>query len=90
MKCKERLYLTADSKKLVPEGHKDAALLYAVPGDEIPETAVELFKLVDGGLKPKAAAKGGENKESPPAGDKEAKPGEDKGPAAADEGAGAQ
>jgi hypothetical protein len=37
MKCTQRLYLTADRKALVPHGHKKAATLYAIPGDEIPE-----------------------------------------------------
>lgn len=51
MKCTQRLYLTADRKKLVPEGDKKAASLYAIPGDEIPGSAHELFGLVDGHLK---------------------------------------
>lgn len=51
----ERLFLTADKAKLVPEGHKDGAFLYAAPGDEIPDSAVEKFGLVKGGMS--AAAK---------------------------------
>ena len=55
MICKLRLYLTADKAKAVPEGHKDAATLYASPGDEIPASAAERFGLKDGGLPEKAA-----------------------------------
>lgn len=53
MIAKERLYLTEDRKRLVAEGDPKAAFLYCTPGDEIPESAAELFKLVDGGLRPK-------------------------------------
>lgn len=89
MKAKVRLYLTANGKALVDEGDPKGASLYAAPGDEIPESAVELFGLVDGGLKgakaksgdagaakPKTAA--GKAKEAAPGEDKEAAPGEDK------------
>jgi hypothetical protein len=51
MKCTQRLYLTAGSLALVAAGSKDAVTLYAVPGDEIPESAAERFGLVDGHLK---------------------------------------
>lgn len=51
MKCTQRLYLTADRKKVVEAGHKKAATLYAVPGDEIPQEAHDRFGLVDGHLK---------------------------------------
>lgn len=51
MKCRQRLYLTADRKKIVPEGDKKAASLYAVPGDEIPQESHDRFGLVDGHLK---------------------------------------
>jgi len=57
MICKQRLYLTADKAKVVAEGDARAAFLYAVPGDEIPESAAERFGLVDGGLPEKKAAK---------------------------------
>lgn len=50
MIAKERIYLNAERTKALPEGHKDAAFLYATPGDEIPESAVELLGLVDGGF----------------------------------------
>ena len=68
MKCTQRLYVTKDRKKAVPAGHKDAAALYAVPGDEIPQSAADRFGLVDGHLKgfdPDAAEKedrGGKDK----------------------------
>ncbi|WP_346915054.1 helix-hairpin-helix domain-containing protein [uncultured Roseibium sp.] len=64
MIAKQRLYLTADKKTAVAEGDKRAAFLYAVPGDEIPDSAAKQFGLVDGGLpkpgKP-ATSKDGQN-----------------------------
>lgn len=48
MYAKERLYLTADQSKLVREGDGEGATLYAAPGDEIPDSAVARFGLVDG------------------------------------------
>lgn len=58
MQAKERLFLNADKTKLVKDGDNHAAFLYAVPGDEIPESAASKFGLVDGRLKgsDKAAA----------------------------------
>ncbi len=76
MKCTQRLYLTKDRKAVVADGDKRAATLYAVPGDEIPESAVKLFGLVDGGLK--ASKQGGSGKEQKGGSDKEQKSGKDK------------
>ncbi|MDR6708163.1 hypothetical protein J2X73_002534 [Novosphingobium sp. 1748] len=45
-----RLCLTADREELVAEGDPRAAFLYASVGDEIPQSAVEKFGLVDGKL----------------------------------------
>lgn len=45
-----RLCLTADRDELVAEGDPRAAFLYASVGDEIPQSAVEKFGLVDGKL----------------------------------------
>lgn len=76
MKCTQRLYLTDNKKKLVGEGDPKATSLYAVPGDEIPESAAEQFDLVDGHLKgfdPAAAAK-----EADAGSDKEQKAGANK------------
>lgn len=39
----ERMYLTAGRDRIVPEGHPDAAFLYAAPGDEVPDSAAELI-----------------------------------------------
>lgn len=50
MQAKERLWLTADRARLVPEGHADAATLYAAIGDRIPDSAAARFGLADGGL----------------------------------------
>jgi len=79
----ERLYLTADRKKVVAAGDKAAAALYATPGDEIPESAVERFGLTDGGLPkakpPSGGAKGDDAaKEKKAAANKEAGSGGDK------------
>lgn len=81
MQAKERLYLTTDRKELVREGDPAAATLYAGPGDEIPESAVQLFGLVDGtlGKGGKGSGDKGGTKEQKPGQDKEQKPGEDKG-----------
>lgn len=50
MVATERLYLTADRKRLVREGDRRAATLYCTPGTQIPASAVALFGLVDGTL----------------------------------------
>ena len=47
--AKVRLFHNADKTKLVHEGD-EAAFLYANTGDEIPDTACELYGLVDGDL----------------------------------------
>jgi hypothetical protein len=69
MKCTQRLYLTADRKKVVGDGDKKAASLYAVPGDEIPQSAHDAFGLVDGHLKgfdPSSAPKAKEPEQPSP------------------------
>lgn len=86
----ERLYLTADKARLVLEGDKDGATLYAAPGDEIPASAVERFKLVDGTVgkaKGAKAAPVNPTKEKQPGGDKEKAPGDDKGAGSGTKGA---
>lgn len=81
--AQERMFLNADKTKALPEGHKDAAFLYAGVGDEIPASACERFGIVDGKLggkpaeapaKAKAAAKS-----KPAPANKEKAPAEDKG-----------
>ncbi|XHC12296.1 helix-hairpin-helix domain-containing protein [Labrenzia sp. ac12] len=57
MYAKQRLYLTAKKDKVVAEGDKNAAFLYAAIGDEIPDSAAKQFGLVDGGLPEKGKAK---------------------------------
>lgn len=93
MQATERLYLTENRKQLVREGDSRGAFLYAAPGDEIPDSAVEMFGLVDGTLpqgksKAKEAAPA-EDKEAAPAEDKEAAPAEDREAAPAEDKAGA-
>lgn len=83
MQAKERLFFTADRKRVVAEGDQKAAFLYAAPGDEIPESAAEKFGLVDGRLKGRKPAadksKAPDNdKSGKPDGDKSKKPGADK------------
>ena len=77
MLAAERLWLTAGRDRLVREGHKDAATLYAAVGDEIPDSAAAMFGLADGrlGAAPLAAKerkapdnkerKGGDDKSGP-------------------------
>ena len=48
--AKARLYHTADKSRLVPEGHDEAAFLYANEGDEIPADACTLYGLKDGAI----------------------------------------
>lgn len=76
MKANERLYLTPDRKKLVRAGHKDAAFLYASPGDNIPGSAAERFGLKDGKLP--AGKNGGGKSDKGGAEDKSGKKGDDK------------
>ncbi len=62
MQAQERLYLTEKKDKLVGEGDKRASTLYAVPGDEIPDSAAEKFGLKEGKLPSNKEAKVGEAK----------------------------
>lgn len=88
MIAQERLYLTEKRDRVVREGDARSAFLYAVPGDEIPQSAVDRFGLVDGRLpdksasKPKAAsdapAPGSKSAAKPKSGTKEKAPAEDK------------
>lgn len=79
MRAKERLWLTADKKRLVPDGHVDGATLYAAAGDDVPPDAAETFGLVDG-MAPRASnkVKSGGSKQEKPGEDKQGKPGENK------------
>lgn len=91
MIAKVRLYLNAAQTALFLEGDPEGATLYCAAGDEIPDSAVELFGLVDGTLPEKDAAeekadgekaggKGrGKTKEARPRPNKEKEPGEGSG-----------
>jgi len=59
MKSNERLWFNDDKSKLLPEGHPQAASLYAAIGHEIPDETAERFGLEDGRLPDKKAAEGG-------------------------------
>ena len=48
----ERLFLTADREKVVPEGDPEAAFLFATPGDEVSEEDAKRY-----GIKPSKANK---------------------------------
>lgn len=77
----QRLYLSADKKVLVPEGHERAATLYATPGTTIPASACERFGLIDGALPEKKAPakKAPAGKSKPAPGNKEQPAPENKG-----------
>lgn len=73
--AQERMWLTQDKKKLVPDGDKKAATLYCAKGDLIPDQMVRLFSIThEGFIKGSPASKkqsdqgedksrsGGENK----------------------------
>jgi len=62
----EKLFLVADKSALVREGDERAAFLYAVPGDEIPADAAEMFGLVDGALPEKKSGKAGSKEAKAP------------------------
>ncbi|OLF81269.1 hypothetical protein AWH62_00925 [Maricaulis sp. W15] len=80
MKATARLFLNAAKDALVAEGHKDAAFLYAAPGDDIPDSAAERFGLVEGavGRQGGKSAPVSPNKDKKPDGDKSKKPDGDK------------
>jgi hypothetical protein len=40
-----RLYRTADNRRLVGEGHSDAAFLFCTPGDEVDAAEFDNFEL---------------------------------------------
>lgn len=87
MKATQRLFWNSDKTRLVPDGHKQAAFLYAAEGDEIPQSMVERFGLVGGGLadrvsgaRRQGSGKQGSGKQAGPDEYKSLKPGEDKGP----------
>lgn len=78
MQAKERLWLTADKSKIVPEGHKDAATLYAAVGDEIPQTAADRYGIKDGAVSAATRAKEPAGKQAGGGKDKSGQKGEDK------------
>lgn len=70
MFAKTRLFHNADKSALVHEDSPKAAFLYANTGDEIPESAAELYGLVDGDLPETKGRSGSANKGTKPEGDK--------------------
>ena len=42
-----RLWLTAEQNRLVPEGHKDAAFLFSLPGQRISHANAIAYGLLD-------------------------------------------
>ena len=79
MFAKTRLFHTADKSTLVHEDSEDAAFLYANTGDEIPESAAELYGLVDGDLAKAKPEKGKLGKAATGDGDKSKTGNADKG-----------
>lgn len=77
MKALESLWHNADKSAVFPDGHPEAAFLWAAPGDEIPDEAAERFDVVDGRA-PGSAEPEPAPKEKKPGGDKEKKPEGDK------------
>ncbi len=55
--AQERMFLTADRSRVVPEGDPEAASLYAAPGHRIPAAAAEQFDLAGGKVPVKLAPK---------------------------------
>lgn len=47
MIAKARLYLTLDRKRIVPANSKEAAYLFAAPGQEIPDDLAKRYGLTD-------------------------------------------
>jgi hypothetical protein len=47
--AQERLYLTADRKRVVKHDDKEKAFLYAIPGQIIPATEAQQYGLMAGG-----------------------------------------
>lgn len=82
VKVNQRLFRTADNKRLVGDGDPDAAFLYCTPGLEVEAAEFESFLLdVEGGVIEGAVVEPVvEEKAEPPAEDKAVKaPPEDKG-----------
>jgi hypothetical protein len=48
MKAAERIYLTANGDKVVPEGHDDAAYLLAAEGDDLDAADVKRLGIKEG------------------------------------------
>lgn len=68
----EKLWLNAEKDQLVPDGHPDAAFLFATPDDQIAVEQAERFGLVDGRLK---AGEPAANKQADPPVNKGGAPG---------------
>ena len=41
--CKAKCWLAKDRKTIVEDGHEDAAFLFAIPGQHVPNSYVEKF-----------------------------------------------
>jgi len=88
MQARERLFITADKKRLVKEGDPKGAFLYAAPGDEIPESAATMFGLVDGALAEEKRRDKGDDKSRKDGNDKDRTDGGDKDKPQSDAGGG--
>jgi hypothetical protein len=46
VEAEERLWLTADRERVVPDGHPDAAFLFTTPGQQITREEAERYGLL--------------------------------------------
>ena len=61
----DRLWETRDGKRLVPDGHPDAALLFCAPGHEVAQADFEAFELDESIAKPTVLKAEGETDDEP-------------------------
>ena len=80
MIIKQRMYLTADQKRLVEEGHLDAAFLYSIPGRTVTDKDAKKYGIKNGYLrKARKAVRRAGDKAAKQAKNKAKKPDQDKG-----------
>lgn len=65
-----RLCISGDGKRLVPDGHPDAAFLFCTPGNEVDKAEFERYEL-DASVGDAIAAEEGVAAATPPSGDGE-------------------
>lgn len=73
--CDRRLYLTADGKRVVPEGDPAARWLWSIPGRRVPMAEAQRL----GAVKAPKRRRGGQDKQAAGGEDKQGKGGQAKG-----------